>query len=52
MMGHRARSHVLLTGDESYDTRRTEDLLRRASRALIGPFGYASERLESWLDSK
>lgn len=51
-MGDRAQPAVLLTGDESYDTKGTEELLRRASEALLGPPGYSADRFQSWLDAK
>lgn len=50
-MGNRAPPAVLLTGDASYDTKRAEELLPRASGALLGPPGYAPDRLQSWPDA-
>ena len=35
--GDRARPAVLLTGDESYDTKTYEELLLRAAETLLGP---------------
>ena len=47
--GDRARPAVLLTGDESYDTERYEELLLRAAETLLGPVGWPAGRLQSWL---
>ncbi|MGI0036828.1 MAG: DNA polymerase domain-containing protein, partial [Nitrososphaera sp.] len=47
--GDRARPAVLLTGDESYDTKTYEELLLRAADTLLGPVGWPAERIQSWL---
>ena len=47
--GDRARPAVLLTGDESYDTKTYEELLVRAAETLLGPVGWPAGRLQSWL---
>jgi hypothetical protein len=40
---------LLLTGDESYDTKTYEELLLRAAETLLGPVGWPAARLQSWL---
>ncbi|MGH7372565.1 MAG: DNA polymerase domain-containing protein, partial [Candidatus Methylomirabilales bacterium] len=47
--GDRARPAVLLTGDESYDTKTYEELLVRAAETLLAPVGWPAGRLQSWL---
>ena len=42
---------VLLTGDESYDTKTYEELLLRAAETLLGPVGWPAARLQSWLET-
>ena len=46
-----ARPAVLLTGDESYDTKTYEELLVRAAETLLGPVGWPARPLRSWLDA-
>ncbi len=48
--GDRARSALLLTGEESYDKERYVELLLRAAETLLTPVGYPPERLRSWLE--
>ncbi len=38
--GDRARSALLLTGEESYDKERYVELLLRAAETLLAPLGY------------
>ena len=46
-----AQSALLLTGDESYDTKTYEELLLRAAETLLGPVGWPARRIRSWLDA-
>ena len=50
--GDRARPAVLLTGDESYDTKTYEELLLRAAETLLGPLGWPATRFRPWLVSR
>jgi DNA polymerase elongation subunit (family B) len=49
--GDRARPAVLLTGSESYDKEKYEELLLRAAEALLVPVGYSAERITSSLNT-
>ncbi len=49
--GDRARSALLLTGNESYDKERYVELLLRAAETLLGPLGYPAARLQSCLET-
>ena len=49
--GDRARPAILLTGDESYDKERYEELLLRAAETLLGPVGWPAEKLQACLDA-
>jgi len=40
---------LLLTENESYDTKTYEGLLLRAAETLLGPVGWRAERIQSWL---
>jgi len=46
-VGGPARPAVLLTGDETYDTRTHEELLLRAAETLLGLVGWQAERIQS-----
>ncbi len=48
--GDRARSALLLTGEESYDKERYIELLLRAAETLLAPLGYPADRIQSHLD--
>ena len=49
--GDRARSALLLTGEESYDKERYIELLLRAAETLLAPLGYPPARLQSCLEN-
>jgi DNA polymerase elongation subunit (family B) len=49
--GDRARPAILLTGDESYDKEKYEELLLRAAETLLGPVGWPAEKLQACLDA-
>ncbi len=48
--GDRARSALLLTGNESYDKEKYVELLLRAAETLLAPVGYPPARIQSLLD--